>query len=44
MSRKHSTEQYGRIDSIVNALSVLVIVSLIGVGYLSALGTFAGVA
>ncbi|GJL95816.1 MAG: hypothetical protein DHS20C05_22210 [Hyphococcus sp.] len=44
MSSKNSTTNYGGFGGIVNGLAVLVTMSMVGVGYFSALATFAGVA
>jgi len=44
MSNNHSTDNFGGFGGIVNGLAVLITVSLIGAGYISALGSFAGVA
>ncbi len=44
MSRKNSTDNYGGIGGVVNGLAVLVTIGLVGAGYLSAIGAFAGVA
>ncbi len=43
MSNKHSTDNFGGFGGIVNGLAVLVTISLIGAGYLTALGSFAGI-
>lgn len=44
MSRENSTSNFGGIGGIVNGLAVLVIVTLIGAGYVTAVGSFAGLA
>ncbi|MEO1241613.1 MAG: hypothetical protein AAFX54_06860 [Pseudomonadota bacterium] len=44
MSSKHSTDNFGGFGGIVNGLAVLVTISLVGAGYFTALGSFAGVA
>jgi len=44
MSNNHSTDNFGGFGGIVNGLAVLVTITLIGAGYLTALGSFAGVA
>ncbi|MHA7873054.1 MAG: hypothetical protein ACX939_11945 [Hyphococcus sp.] len=44
MSHKHSTDNFGGFGGIVNGLAVLVTVAIIGAGYFTALGSFAGVA
>lgn len=44
MSRKSSTHNYGGFAGIVNGLAVLAIISLVGAGYFSAIGSFVGVA
>ncbi|VAW03336.1 hypothetical protein MNBD_ALPHA05-2371 [hydrothermal vent metagenome] len=44
MSNKHSMNNFGGFDGIVNGLAVLVTISLIGAGYLTALGSFVGIA
>ena len=40
----NSEDNVGRFGGIVNGLAVLVTITLIGAGYFSALGSFAGVA
>ncbi|MEM9618586.1 MAG: hypothetical protein AAF936_11555 [Pseudomonadota bacterium] len=44
MSSKHSTDNFGGFGGVVNGLAVLVTISLVGAGYFTALGSFAGVA
>ncbi len=44
MSHNHSEGNVGGFGGIVNGLAVLVTISLIGAGYFSAIGSFAGVA
>ncbi|WDI32622.1 hypothetical protein PUV54_05360 [Hyphococcus flavus] len=44
MRNTNSPDTLGKFGGIVNGLAVFVTVSLIGVGYFSALGSFAGVA
>lgn len=44
MSRNHSTDNFGGFGGFVNGFAVLVTVTLIGAGYLTAIGSFAGVA
>lgn len=44
MRYTNSTDNVGKFGGIVNGLAVLVTISLIGAGYFSALGSFAGVA
>lgn len=44
MSRNNSTRNFGGIGGLVNGLAVLVTISLVGAGYFSAVGSFAGVA
>jgi len=43
MSRKHSNMNFGGFGYIVNSLAVLITISLISAGYVSALGSFAGI-
>jgi len=44
MSRKHSTDNFGGFGGVVNGLAVLVTITMIGAGYFTAIGSFAGVA
>lgn len=44
MSHKNSNGNFGGIDAIVNGLAIVITVSLIGAGYFSAVGSFAGIA
>ena len=44
MSRKNSTDNFGGIGGIVNGLAVLLTMALVGAGYLTAVGSFAGLA
>ena len=44
MSHKHSTNSFGGFGAVVNSIVVVASISLIGAGYFSALGSFAGVA
>ena len=44
MSRKHSTDNFGGFGGVVNGLAVLVTIAMIGAGYFTAIGSFAGVA
>ncbi|MEM9495353.1 MAG: hypothetical protein AAGA09_05075 [Pseudomonadota bacterium] len=44
MSHEHSYSNFGGFGAIVNMTAVVVTISLIGAGYFSALGSFAGVA
>jgi len=44
MSNEHNNNNFDSFGSFVNGLAVLITISLIGAGYLSALGSFAGVA
>lgn len=44
MSNQHNNNNFDSFGSFVNGLAVLITISLIGAGYLSALGSFAGVA
>ena len=44
MSNERSTNNVGNFGGFVNAFATIVIVSLIGAGYFSALGSFAGIA
>jgi len=44
MSRNNSTENFGGIDSIVNGLAIIVTITLVGAGYVTAVGSFVGLA
>jgi len=44
MSRENSTHNFGGIGGIVNGLAVFVTITLIGAGYVTAVGSFAGLA
>lgn len=44
MSRKNSMDNVGGFGGLVNGLAVLITISLIGAGYFTAIGSFAGVA
>ena len=44
MSRNNSTDNFGGIGGIVNGLAVLLTITLIGAGYVTAVGSFAGLA
>ncbi len=44
MSRNNSTDNFGGIGGIVNGLAVLLTITLIGAGYVLAVGSFAGLA
>lgn len=44
MSNERSNNNFGNFGYFVNGLVVLVTISLIGAGYFSALGSFAGIA
>lgn len=44
MSRKYSTDNFGGFGGFVNGLAVLTTIVLIGAGYFTAIGSFAGVA
>ncbi len=43
MSNNNSTDNFGGFGGIVNGFAVLVTISLISAGYVTALGSFAGV-
>ena len=44
MSRNNSSDNFGGIGGIVNGFAVLVTITLVGAGYISAVGSFAGLA
>lgn len=44
MSRINSTSNYGGFGGIVNGLAVFITITLVSVGYVSAIGSFAGIA
>lgn len=44
MSRNNSTTNFGGIGGIVNGLAIIVTITLVGAGYVTAVGSFAGLA
>ena len=44
MSRNNSTTNFGGIGGIVNGFAVFVTITLVGFGYVAAVGSFAGLA
>ncbi len=44
MSNNHSTNNFGGFGGLVNGFAVLVTITLISAGYVTALGSFAGIA
>ncbi len=44
MSRENSTDNFGGIGGIVNGLAVMITITLVGAGYVTAVGSFAGLA
>ncbi len=44
MSRKSSTANFGGIGGIVNGLAIVITITLVGAGYVTAVGSFAGLA
>lgn len=44
MSRNNSTANFGGIGGIVNGLAIIVTITLVGAGYVTAIGSFAGLA
>lgn len=44
MSHQHSTASFGNFGALVNGLVVFATVTVIAAGYVSAIGSFAGVA
>lgn len=44
MSRNNSTTNFGGIGGIVNGLAIIVTITLVGAGYITAVSSFAGLA
>ncbi len=44
MSNENSTSNFGGIGGIVNGLAIVITITLVGAGYVTAVGSFAGLA